>query len=137
MTRRLPSDIRTSIVSGRKSRRVQNTAAHWFLCSHCIPSEQPDVAAVRGHTRLWDVIKGEDRIVLISQLAEDHFRKHGRPLRIVCIWPVEAPRLCCEVILTVKAVDEADWVHNNVTKEQVEHIRKTSYYLRNGDVREC
>jgi hypothetical protein len=27
--------------------------------------------------------------------------------------------------LTIKAVDEADWVHNNVTKEQVAAIRRS------------
>ncbi|KAF2438962.1 PIN domain-like protein [Karstenula rhodostoma CBS 690.94] len=59
-----------------------------------------------GITALWDVIKGEDHSVPIAQLAEAHFKKHGRPLRI--------------------AVDEADWRFNNLTAQQVYMIRETS-----------
>lgn len=58
-----------------------------------------------GITALWDVIKDEDRSVPIAQLAEDHFKEHGRPLRI--------------------AVDEADWRYNNLTTQQVYMIRES------------
>ncbi|RMY89527.1 hypothetical protein D0861_04167 [Hortaea werneckii] len=55
-----------------------------------------------GINGLWDVI-GEGEIVHIADYAAQHFRKHGRPLRI--------------------AVDEACWRFTNLTPEQVEKIR--------------
>lgn len=58
-----------------------------------------------GITALWDVIKGEDHSMAIAQLAEAHFKKRGRPLRI--------------------AVDEADWRFNNLTAQQVYMIRES------------
>jgi Holliday junction resolvase YEN1 len=58
-----------------------------------------------GITALWDVIKGEVHSVPIAQLADAHFNKHGRPLRI--------------------AVDEADWRFNNLTPQQVYMIRES------------
>jgi hypothetical protein len=33
-------------------------------------------------------------------------------------------------LLTFKAVDEADWVHNNVTKEKVADIRRSRFTAR-------
>ncbi|KAI6801262.1 hypothetical protein KC360_g1520 [Hortaea werneckii] len=54
-----------------------------------------------GINGLWDVI-GEGEIVHIADYAAQHFRKHGRPLRI--------------------AVDEACWRFTNLTPEQVEKI---------------
>ncbi|KAF1941483.1 PIN domain-like protein [Clathrospora elynae] len=59
-----------------------------------------------GHTALWDMIKHHEEAVPIAQLAEDHHRRHGKPLRI--------------------AVDEADWRFNNLTMAQVYIIRDTS-----------
>ncbi|KAJ4290342.1 hypothetical protein N0V90_010558 [Kalmusia sp. IMI 367209] len=59
-----------------------------------------------GITALWNVIKEQDRSVPIAQLAEEHFKQHGRPLRI--------------------AVDEADWRFNNLTMQQVYMIRESS-----------
>ncbi|KAF1921501.1 hypothetical protein BDU57DRAFT_51319 [Ampelomyces quisqualis] len=59
-----------------------------------------------GIPQLFDVIKDYEESVPIAQLAEDHQRRHGRPLRI--------------------AVDEADWRFNNVTQAQVYAIRETS-----------
>ncbi|KAI6819332.1 hypothetical protein KC340_g13799 [Hortaea werneckii] len=55
-----------------------------------------------GINGLWDVI-GEGEIVHIADYAAQHFRKHGRPLRI--------------------AVDEACWRFTNLTPEQVGKIR--------------
>lgn len=60
-----------------------------------------------GINAFWELIKQEDRSVPIAQLAEEHFRKHGRPLRI--------------------AVDEADWRFNNLTSQQVYMIRDSKY----------
>lgn len=62
-----------------------------------------------GIPRLWDVIKDQDRSVPIACLAEDHFRQHGRPLRL--------------------AVDEVDWRFNNLTVQQVYKIRESGYHL--------
>ena len=59
-------------------------------------------------TRLWNIIKDEDRTFPVAQLAEEHFRQHGRPLRI--------------------AVDEADWRFNNLTSDQVYVIRASLSY---------
>ncbi|KAF2111403.1 hypothetical protein BDV96DRAFT_582094 [Lophiotrema nucula] len=59
-----------------------------------------------GIPALWDVIKEQDRSVPLVQLAEEHYRKHGRPLRV--------------------AVDEADWRFNNLTQQQVFIIREKS-----------
>ncbi|KAL5120047.1 hypothetical protein ACEQ8H_002145 [Pleosporales sp. CAS-2024a] len=59
-----------------------------------------------GIPQLFDVIKDHEEVVHIAQLAEDHHRQYGRPLRI--------------------AVDEADWRFNNLTQAQVYAIRDTS-----------
>ncbi|CAN9268483.1 unnamed protein product [Alternaria alternata] len=59
-----------------------------------------------GLTALWDTIKKHEESVPVAQLAEEHHRRHGRPLRI--------------------AVDEADWRFNNLTVQQVYTIRETS-----------
>jgi Holliday junction resolvase YEN1 len=59
--------------------------------------------------RLWDIIKEQDHSVPIAKLAEDHYKQHGRPLRI--------------------AVDEADWRFNNLTMPQVYAIREKSNQL--------
>lgn len=53
--------------------------------------------------RLFDVIRDHEEVVPIAQLAEDHHRRYGKPLRI--------------------AVDEADWRYNNLTQAQVYAIR--------------
>ncbi|KAF2873803.1 PIN domain-like protein [Massariosphaeria phaeospora] len=55
---------------------------------------------------IWDLIKEQDHSVPTAQLAEEHYKKHGRPLRI--------------------AVDEADWRFNNLTSQQVFIIRQKS-----------
>ncbi|KAF1958081.1 PIN domain-like protein, partial [Byssothecium circinans] len=61
---------------------------------------------------LWELISEQDQSVPIAKLAEDHFKKHARPLRI--------------------AVDEADWRFNNLTTQQVyiirESIEKSMFY---------
>jgi Holliday junction resolvase YEN1 len=57
--------------------------------------------------RLWDTIKHHEESVPIAQLAEDHHRRHGKPLRI--------------------AVDESDWRFNNLTPQQVHTIRESKY----------
>ncbi|KAH3913214.1 hypothetical protein HBH56_113250 [Parastagonospora nodorum] len=59
-----------------------------------------------GIPQLFDVIKDHEEVVPIAQLAEDHHRRYGRPLRI--------------------AIDEADWRFNNLTQAQVYAIRDTS-----------
>ncbi|KAL6151795.1 hypothetical protein ACJQWK_10164 [Exserohilum turcicum] len=59
-----------------------------------------------GVTALWDTIRRHEQSVPLAQLAEDHHRRYGRPLRI--------------------AVDEADWRFNNLTAQQVYIIRETS-----------
>ncbi|KAF5846475.1 hypothetical protein GGP41_003853 [Bipolaris sorokiniana] len=56
-----------------------------------------------GIPALWDIIKRYEEVIPIAQLAEDHHRRHGKPLRI--------------------AVDEADWRFNNLTPQQVYAIR--------------
>ncbi|EUC46287.1 hypothetical protein COCMIDRAFT_36119 [Bipolaris oryzae ATCC 44560] len=56
-----------------------------------------------GIPALWDTIRRYEEAVPIAQLAEDHHRRHGKPLRI--------------------AVDEADWRFNNLTPQQVYAIR--------------
>ncbi|KAF3042994.1 hypothetical protein E8E12_009886 [Didymella heteroderae] len=56
--------------------------------------------------RLWDVIRDHEQVIPIARLAEDHFKEHGRPLRI--------------------AVDEADWRFNNLTQARVYAIRDSS-----------
>ncbi|KAJ4355603.1 uncharacterized protein N0V89_003623 [Didymosphaeria variabile] len=63
-----------------------------------------------GIIGLWDVIKNEDHSVPTAQLAEDHFKRHGRPLRI--------------------AVDEPDWRFNNLTSQQVNKIREGKPWKR-------
>ncbi|USP82050.1 hypothetical protein yc1106_09324 [Curvularia clavata] len=55
---------------------------------------------------LWDTIRRHEDVIPIAQLAEDHHRRHGKPLRI--------------------AVDEADWRFNNLTAQQVYMIRDIS-----------
>lgn len=57
--------------------------------------------------RLWDTIRNFEEVKLIAQLTEEHYRQHGRPLRI--------------------AVDEADWRFNNLTSSQVYAIRDGTY----------
>lgn len=52
---------------------------------------------------LWDVL-GEGEVRHIADYASDHFKQHGRPLRI--------------------AVDEATWRFTNLTEEQVKRIRE-------------
>ncbi|KAF3053788.1 hypothetical protein E8E11_007057 [Didymella keratinophila] len=59
-----------------------------------------------GIPELWDVIRDHEEVIPIARLAEDHFKEHGRPLRI--------------------AVDEADWRFNNLTQAQVYAIRDSS-----------
>lgn len=54
---------------------------------------------------LWDTIRRHEAVIPIAQLAEDHYRRHGKPLRI--------------------AVDEADWRFNNLTPQQVFMIRES------------
>ncbi|EUC30612.1 hypothetical protein COCCADRAFT_39193 [Bipolaris zeicola 26-R-13] len=56
-----------------------------------------------GIPALWDTIKRYEEVIPIAQLAEDHYQRHGKPLRI--------------------AVDEADWRFNNLTPQQVYAIR--------------
>ncbi|KAJ5024041.1 hypothetical protein J3E72DRAFT_387426 [Bipolaris maydis] len=56
-----------------------------------------------GIPALWDTIRRHEEVIPIAQLAEDHHRRHGKPLRI--------------------AVDEADWRFNNLTPQQVYAIR--------------
>lgn len=60
--------------------------------------------------RLWDVIRDHEEVIPIARLAEDHYKEHGRPLRI--------------------AVDEADWRFNNLTQAQVYAIRDCTCYIR-------
>jgi Holliday junction resolvase YEN1 len=57
--------------------------------------------------RLWDTIRDFEKSTPIAQFAEEHFKRHGRPLRI--------------------AVDEPDWRFNNVTRQQVFVIRESTY----------
>ena len=58
--------------------------------------------------RLWDTIfRNFEEIKPIAQLAEEHYKQCGRPLRI--------------------AVDEADWRFNNLTTAQVYAIRDGVY----------
>ncbi|KZM26499.1 uncharacterized protein EKO05_0005424 [Ascochyta rabiei] len=59
-----------------------------------------------GLPELWDTIRDFEEVKPIAQLAEDHYREHGRPLKI--------------------AVDEADWRFNNLTMAQVYAIRDSS-----------
>lgn len=56
-----------------------------------------------GINGLWDVI-GRGEVVSIAEYASDHFKKHGRPLRV--------------------AVDEPGWRFNNLTPQQVALIRQ-------------
>jgi hypothetical protein len=62
--------------------------------------------------RLFDVIRNHEEIVPIAQLAEDHHRRYGKPLRI--------------------AVDEADWRFNNLTQAQVYAIRDNKCWSYKG-----
>jgi Holliday junction resolvase YEN1 len=57
--------------------------------------------------RLWDTIRDYEQSIPIAQFAEEHFERHGRPLRI--------------------AIDEPDWRFNNVTRQQVYAIRESTY----------
>ena len=57
-------------------------------------------------SRLWDTIRDFEEVKPIAQLAEEHYKQHGRPLRI--------------------AVDEADWRFNNLTMAQVYAIRDST-----------
>jgi Holliday junction resolvase YEN1 len=57
---------------------------------------------------LFDTIRDYEESVPVAQLAEEHHRRHGKPLRI--------------------AVDEADWRFNNLTQAQVYAIRDSMYY---------
>ncbi|KAF2825978.1 hypothetical protein CC86DRAFT_37249 [Ophiobolus disseminans] len=59
-----------------------------------------------GIPQLFDVIREYDRSTPVAQLAEEHYQRHGTPLRI--------------------AVDEADWRFNNLTQAQIYTIRDTS-----------
>ncbi|KAF2278258.1 PIN domain-like protein [Westerdykella ornata] len=59
-----------------------------------------------GIKDFWEVVREQDHIIPLAQLAEEHFRTHGRRLRI--------------------AVDEADWRFNNLTQAQVYTIREKS-----------
>ncbi|KAF1933237.1 PIN domain-like protein [Didymella exigua CBS 183.55] len=59
-----------------------------------------------GIPELWDVIREYGEVIPLAQLAEEHYKQHGRSLRI--------------------AVDEADWRFNNLTREQVYAIRDSS-----------
>ncbi|KAK8246597.1 hypothetical protein HDK90DRAFT_15316 [Phyllosticta capitalensis] len=54
-----------------------------------------------GITGIWDII-GEGEVTEIAQLASNHFRRTGRPLRI--------------------AVDEAGWRFHNLNEHQVKEI---------------
>ena len=62
-----------------------------------------------GINCFWDVIKEVEEVVNVAQLAERHYNQYGRPLRI--------------------AIDEADWVFNNVTEAQVYAIRESLFNL--------
>ena len=55
-----------------------------------------------GINGLWEVIGGGE-LVTLAQYATDHYKQHGRPLRV--------------------AVDEPGWRFNNLTPAQVEFIR--------------
>jgi Holliday junction resolvase YEN1 len=57
--------------------------------------------------RLWDTIRDFEEVKPIAQLAEEHYRRYGKPLRI--------------------AVDEADWRFNNLTPAQVYATRDSVY----------
>jgi Holliday junction resolvase YEN1 len=61
------------------------------------------------------VIRDHEEIVPITQLAEKHYERHGKPFRI--------------------AVDEADWRFNNVTQAFVYTIRNGGYYYGSFAVR--
>jgi Holliday junction resolvase YEN1 len=61
---------------------------------------------ILSKSRLWKIIQDQDQSIPIAQLAADHYRAHGRPLRI--------------------AVDEADWRFHNLTAPQVYAIREKS-----------
>ena len=61
------------------------------------------------YSRLWDTIRDFEEVKPIAQLAEEHYKEYGRPLRI--------------------AVDEADWRFNNLTTAQVHFIRASAYSL--------
>lgn len=61
-----------------------------------------------GIPQLFEVIQDYEESILVAQLAEEHYRRHNRPLRI--------------------AVDEADWRFNNVTQAQVYAIREGKDY---------
>ncbi|GAB7354544.1 hypothetical protein MBLNU459_g5002t3 [Dothideomycetes sp. NU459] len=56
-----------------------------------------------GISGLWDIL-GDGEITALADLATDHFRRTGRPLRL--------------------AVDEAGWRFNNLNKQQVAFIRE-------------
>lgn len=60
-----------------------------------------------GINGFWEVIKEVEETKNAAQLAEEHYNAHGRPLRI--------------------AIDEADWMFNNLTMAQVYAIRESIY----------
>ncbi|KAH6642090.1 hypothetical protein C7974DRAFT_94997 [Boeremia exigua] len=59
-----------------------------------------------GLPKLWDTIHKFEEVKPVAQLAEEHYKRYGRPLRI--------------------AVDEADWRFNNLTVPQAYAIRTSS-----------
>lgn len=69
-----------------------------------VVQQKPKIVLTQA--RLWDTIRDFEEVKPIAQLAEEHYRQHGRPLRI--------------------AVDEADWRFNNLTMAQVYAIRDSA-----------
>jgi Holliday junction resolvase YEN1 len=68
------------------------------------------VISTANAASLRETIEACEEIVPVAQLADAHFRDHGRPLKI--------------------AIDEADWRFNNVPPDRVASIRSSA---RNHD----
>jgi hypothetical protein len=69
---------------------------------------------VTDSRRLAPAIEECEETIPIAQLAQEHFQRKGRPLKI--------------------AIYEADWRFNNVSPEQVAAIRRGVFTLPHNDL---
>lgn len=64
--------------------------------------------SITNYHRLGKLIESCEKVVPIAQLAADHFREHGRPLKI--------------------GVDELYWLYHTVTTEKEKEIKKCIFF---------
>jgi hypothetical protein len=79
----------------------------------CVLRDVPSYTVTDSRS-LAPAIEECEEVMPIAQLAQEHFQREGRPLKI--------------------AIDEADWRFNNVSPEQVAAIRRSVFNLPYNDL---